>query len=170
MKFWFTSDLHFNHANIIKYCNRPHKSVEEMNNKLIHNINHTCKPEDVLIHVGDFMSSYDKCNPEELLKRINCKVILVKGNHDRGNLFKIEDLTFILGQKFCHVIHIPELAQHEYNIVGHVHTKWKTLKQKDKSGRMRYYVNVGCDVWNYKPISIKTINKEFERLKLAVEF
>jgi len=26
-------------------------------------------------------------------------------------------------------------------------------------------INVGVDVWNYKPVSVKTINKEFERLK-----
>lgn len=165
MRYWFTADLHFGHANIIKFCNRPFKNVEDMNYKLLRNINDVVKYDDVLIHVGDFTSSYDKVNAQKILDRINCKVILVKGNHDKGSLFKIEDLTFIIGQKFVHVIHIPELAQHEYNIVGHVHTLWKTKIEKDEQGRNKYLINVGCDAWNYKPVSIKAINKQFESMK-----
>lgn len=34
---FLTSDSHFNHANIIKFCNRPFDSVEEMNETLISN-------------------------------------------------------------------------------------------------------------------------------------
>lgn len=28
---WWTSDHHFGHANIIKYCNRPFADTDEMN-------------------------------------------------------------------------------------------------------------------------------------------
>lgn len=38
---FFTSDHHFSHANIIRYCNRPFASAEEMNQELIRRWNQT---------------------------------------------------------------------------------------------------------------------------------
>jgi len=35
MKFFFTADEHFNHNNIIKYCNRPFKDIDEMDTMII---------------------------------------------------------------------------------------------------------------------------------------
>ena len=32
---FFTSDTHFWHENIIKFCNRPFSSIEEMNDTII---------------------------------------------------------------------------------------------------------------------------------------
>ncbi len=77
---WFTSDTHFNHANIIKYCKRPFASVEEMNETLLKNINDRVKPGDRLFHLGDFA----KFDVAALRERINCKnIVLILGNHDR---------------------------------------------------------------------------------------
>jgi calcineurin-like phosphoesterase family protein len=53
-KVWFTSDSHASHRNIIKYCNRPFKSVEEMNAKLIENWNALIEPGGLTFHLGDF--------------------------------------------------------------------------------------------------------------------
>jgi len=38
MKDWFTADLHLNHKNIIKYCNRPFTDIYQMDNVLINNL------------------------------------------------------------------------------------------------------------------------------------
>ncbi len=35
MTVWFTSDTHFGHDAIRRYCNRPFASVEEMDDQLI---------------------------------------------------------------------------------------------------------------------------------------
>ena len=53
-KIFYTADLHLGHANIIKYCNRPFKDVDQMNETLIRNWNSRVKPEDTVIHNGDF--------------------------------------------------------------------------------------------------------------------
>ena len=76
---YFISDTHFNHKNIIKYCNRPYKSVEEMNKVLIENWNRVVKDADVIYHLGDF-ALYDE---EELFNKLNGNIILIRGNHDR---------------------------------------------------------------------------------------
>ena len=54
MTTFFTSDTHFGHENIIKYCGRPFKDVEKMNERLIKNWNEVVKDTDTIFHLGDF--------------------------------------------------------------------------------------------------------------------
>lgn len=81
---WFTSDLHFNHLNVIKYCNRPfphsEAGVQEMNETLIRNWNELVKPDDDVFVIGDFSLSR---TPVELFTRqLVGRKHLVAGNHD----------------------------------------------------------------------------------------
>lgn len=79
MTTFFTSDTHYGHNNIIKYCNRPFKNVTEMDEALIANYNAKVGPNDEVWHLGDF--SFDR-NPAKYFNRLNGRKFLVKGNHD----------------------------------------------------------------------------------------
>lgn len=78
-KVFFTADLHLGHANIIKYCNRPFSSVDEMNNVLIVNWNSRIQPQDVVYVLGDFCWG----NEKHYLDALNGNKILIKGDHDK---------------------------------------------------------------------------------------
>ena len=152
MKYYFTADFHIDHANIIRFCKRPFKDIGEMKEKIISNWNNLVKQEDIVFHIGDF--AMNNTNKEEIISRLNGQVILIKGNHDRGDLFKIQDLMFMLGDEQLHLVHIPEEAQADYNLVGHTHEKWKTKKIGD-----HFCINVGVDVNNFTPVSEKEIKQ-----------
>ena len=88
---YFTSDTHYNHSNIIKSLSNwgdletareGFNSVQEMNDKIVDNINNLVAPDDVLFHMGDV--AFGKDAVIEFRKRINCKnIYLVLGNHDK---------------------------------------------------------------------------------------
>ena len=50
---YFTADTHFDHANIIRFCNRPFATVGEMNEALIANWNRKVHGNDTVYILGD---------------------------------------------------------------------------------------------------------------------
>jgi calcineurin-like phosphoesterase family protein len=82
MRAFVTSDIHFGHTNILKYCNRPFNSVQHMNETLIQNWNETVTPQDIVFILGDLcMGKLDDTLP--LVQRLNGHKRLIPGNHDR---------------------------------------------------------------------------------------
>jgi calcineurin-like phosphoesterase family protein len=59
MAIFFTSDHHFGHENIIRYCNRPFTSVQQMNEIMILRWNGAVLPEDEVYYLGDFAMKSD---------------------------------------------------------------------------------------------------------------
>ncbi len=84
---WITSDTHFGHQNIIKYCKRPFAGINDMDEAMIRNINEKVQPNDVLYHLGDWsFNRLSDRSPAYYRNRIKCKNIhLIMGNHDPHN-------------------------------------------------------------------------------------
>lgn len=77
---YFTADLHLGHANIIKYCNRPFATTEEMDHAIRQNFINTIKPGDELYILGDI--SFDVERAREFLLWVPGQKFIVWGNHD----------------------------------------------------------------------------------------
>lgn len=83
MSVFILSDTHWGHANILKYTTRPFKDVNHMDEELIRRWNARVTNQDTVYHLGDFSFG----NPDKYIPRLNGKIFLVPGNHDRVNKF-----------------------------------------------------------------------------------
>ena len=173
MNIWFTSDTHFNHKNIIKFCDRPFTSIEEHDAKLIELWNENVKPGDIVYHLGDFIFG-GSAKWHEIIGQLNGRIHLIKGNHDDKNLQKslyelFESVSYQqrikIDDKQVYLNHYPFLCfthdnhniyKDAYNIqlFGHVHSRPKTTgydyQRLDYLYPTQY--DVGVDNNNYRPI------------------
>lgn len=185
---YFTSDNHFWHTNVIKYCARPYASVEEMNEALIENWNNTVGPNDTIYCLGDFSLAIRPV--ETITQRLNGIKYLVPGNHDWCHSYnrksKSEEKRLQLVEKYTQLgwIVLPEQATLDIEGIGTVkmchHPYHVTHDYDDKYSKWRpendgswllcghvheswlkvdKMINVGVDVWQMKPVSIDEIRK-----------
>lgn len=174
---YFTSDWHLCSNNIIKYAHRPFVDALDALTLLVKNTNKTCSKTDVLFHVGDFiLTSKDSHGSEDdlplktypvdyILNNINARMVLLAGNHDDGHGIEADMKSMVvdLNQNYhnVYVNHFPSSC-HEYKgprrihkgmpfiaLCGHVHDKW-LLKYDHENNVLN--INVGVDVWDYKPV------------------
>lgn len=131
MKTFFTSDLHLQSTEspgIIEWAHRPFKSVEKHDAALIRGIQERVKPDDLLIHVGDFMN-YGKnrgreggrAKPEEYIKRIGRQIVFLEGNHDPNNHVRCigRTLTTKVGRYIVSVGHYPSWDERFESVATH---------------------------------------------------
>nr|DAO18657.1 MAG TPA: metallophosphatase domain protein [Caudoviricetes sp.] len=164
---WITSDTHFNHANIIKYCNRPFSSVEEMNETIIANWNKVVSEGDTVYHLGDFALG-DKSLIPNILRSLNGCIKVIMGNHDNldlmlklGNedrlitdlfweeVIKVEKKTIILNHFPFGSLPDPATNRPIIQLHGHVHsTPNKPWDYFDNQ------YDVGVDNNNYTPVNL----------------
>ena len=170
---WITSDLHFNHSNIIKHADRPFTNVDLMNDKIITNWNNTVKKGDDVYIVGDF-AFY---SPASFKSVLNGNLIFIKGNHDKPNLTRMTHCFIQYSGKHLQLVHNKSDAidEGDYIIHGHNHNKpcvtipviTTEVMVNENTGWKDNMVcyNVNTELHNYAPVNIKTIIKQLENHK-----
>jgi calcineurin-like phosphoesterase family protein len=152
MKIFFTGCTHFGHANIIKLCNRPFSSVEDMDEQLTERWNNTVGNYDLVYHHGDFAFKGRQDNVE-ILKRLNGKITLIQGNHDPV-IWGQHILEYKTSKRTVVMCHYPIEEWNGY-FRGAIHTHCHTHKPDLVSAPRRF--NVGVDSCNYTPVSLDEI-------------
>lgn len=190
---FFTSDQHYFHRNIIGYCERPFTSVDEMNATMIDRHNETVGPADTVWHLGDFTlgqdlsilkrlngqhhlvyGNHDRCFPKNKKAR-GASEEQRKRYYDAGFL-SVQDAVELqfegYGPVWCHHMPLFDPAEdrryqdgrprlgHGTLLHGHIHEK-----RKGKVTGMVVQLNVGVDVWDFRPVSEADLVTELLRLK-----
>lgn len=160
---WVISDTHFNHSNIIKFCNRPFEHVTDMDMTMVERWNGLVKSQDKVYHLGDVYMNASKGYIENILSRLNGHKRLILGNHDNGKdqiLQKFFDKISVwrMFPEFGLLLtHVPVNTSALYrgpdkkpltNIHGHIH------QNPSPAGPYR---NVCVEQTDYFPINIEEL-------------
>jgi len=164
-----TSDPHLGHTNVIEYCSRPFKDVDEMDETIIYNWNSIVRAEDIVYCLGDL--AFGKGSKEKLklyLPHLNGRIILIRGNHDRETVtwYKRYGIEEVHGGEFWRyspyvlLSHRPYPTKRPYiNIHGHIHNNLQEIEPRD------VYVNVSVEVTGYKPVYLDELIEKVRRGK-----
>jgi calcineurin-like phosphoesterase family protein len=181
---WFTSDTHFGHANILRYCSRTRnhfRNIDEHDDGLVEKWNARVGKDDTVFHLGDF-AFMKPSKFSDLVFRLNGQIHFVHGNHDKlddshyKNRFAfIEDDIVELevdqprtseGLKLKYSVqpivlcHYPfqtwnRMYYGAWHLHGHCHG---TLPQNNELARL----DVGVDVHALAPVSFAEVRDIFE--------
>ena len=150
------ADMHFNHNNIIKYCNRPFENVQEMNEYIISKWNEDVSKNDIIYVLGDvgFGSTENLGN---IINRLNGNKILILGNHDRKRSInswrnlgfqEVHKKPITVGNAIFS--HEPiKVDENTLNIFGHIHNKPYPEEFNDDN-----HICVSLERTEYKPVPL----------------
>ena len=168
---FFTADVHFGHANIIRLCGRPFRTVCEMNHALVDNWNKRVSGKDTVYILGDL---FYKCDPPvvlAILSALKGKKKLIIGNHDafwlencpqaKGFFLSIDPFwSGSVGNHGMTLCHYPLVTykhqQKDYQIHGHIHNDtssdyWPLLKARPLT------LNAGVDINGFEPVTLEEL-------------
>jgi calcineurin-like phosphoesterase family protein len=164
---WTTSDTHFDHANIIKYCRRPYRDTTQMNLALIANWNRVVGKDDTVLFLGDLAFGSHRKSALDYLSRLRGRKIMVRGNHDWGSNMKgielFDQLDITCGSERFLATHDPWLVHERERWVLHGHTH---------EGEPAYDLDNGLisacvEVTNYYPVQFIEIMTRIAQWRVA---
>lgn len=177
---WITSDSHYNHKNITRGVSswdgengaintRDFQTLDEMNAAIVKGINDHVKPDDLLIHCGDWSFGGAPRIPE-FRKQLNVNVIFgTYGNHDHNivsqkapNPFSLSDHILYLKYRGLEMVisHYPIISHHRHHhgsvmLHGHCHG---SLNEGVPGKILDVGVDVAFDMFGeYRPFSFKEV-------------
>ncbi|MCD8003450.1 MAG: hypothetical protein LUG88_06020 [Clostridia bacterium] len=179
---YFISDTHFGHENVIRFCNRPFASVNEMDEFMIQAWNSRVTERDRVYIMGDM---FFRCeNPESILHRLKGHKNLIVGNHDGSWMDKVDLNRYFDSVNLMHetndgkrpvtLCHYPMVSwKHDsrsFMIHGHIHNDttadfFPFLLTRDN------ILNAGVDINGYKPVTFDELlenNRAFKKKCLDV--
>jgi calcineurin-like phosphoesterase family protein len=175
---FFTSDEHYGHANIIKFCNRPFSGLGDMKEKLIENHNSVVKNGDLVYHLGDmFWRTTPIKEALDIRYRLNGNHYYIMGNHDElfRNQVLRESFVWVKDAENIHPQGFPNVYLHHYacrvwngshrgayHLYGHSHS---ALPEANPSGTMDespLCFDVGVDAQSFFPISIEDVKNKMD--------
>lgn len=176
-RLFFTSDTHFGHRNIIKYCERPFSCIEEMDDALIANWNRVVGKDDIIFHLGDFAMG-GSAEWSRLLQKLNGKIYLILGNHDLKTIgagfsrlegVAMQMLINVKGQ-IIYLNHYPFLCyggsyRNTWQLYDHVHTgpANRGLDVPRLKMMLPTQYDVGVDNNNYIPVSFEQVKRSIRK-------
>ena len=191
---YFTSDLHFGHRNVIRFCNRPFENEKEMGEKLIEAWNSTVTNDDIVFVLGDTFWFNDSRSIKKILSRLNGEQIyILPGNHcDFSAYHRVDDERIILCEdvvvlwlesegypmkgwkrkiyeicmQHCPMATWPHRENGALHLFGHIHSKPDKREGVDQDLSLHWnQCDIGCDYWEYKPVKFETLLRLFDTQK-----
>ena len=179
--YYYIADAHFGHENIIEMCDRPFRSVGQMNEEMITKWNSRVTGNDTVYILGDL---FFRCaDPETVLRQLKGKKYLIVGNHDSSWMGKVDlDAYFVSvqnmavitdGQRTLTLCHYPLLTwkreRKSWMIYGHIHANtdddfFPLIVKRE------HMLNAGADINGWMPVTFEEMlanNTAFRQRWLA---
>lgn len=155
------SDPHFDHTNIIRYCNRPFYSTNQMNKKLVENWNTAVKENDTVYFLGDMTYGRHRHPIDYWLGKIGGEIFYIRGNHDSDEITRAIVIPNRYGIQFGSykflLMHDPyrPFGYDGWIIHGDKHNnhldEYPLINQKNKTA------NVSSELVRYTPLSLEKL-------------